>query len=52
MNPQQTEAYQYLAKAQQARKSGDKRLARQYAEQAARLAPESEDVWLMMAALA
>lgn len=52
MNPQQTEAYQYLAKAQQARKAGDKRLARQYAEQAARLAPESEDVWLMMAALA
>ena len=48
----QTDAYQYLAQAQQARKAGDKRLARQYAEQAARLAPELEDVWLMMAALA
>ena len=52
MNPHQTDAYKYLAQAQQARKAGDKRLARQYAEQAARLAPELEDVWLMMAALA
>lgn len=52
MTPNQSEAYQYLAQAQQARKAGDKRLARQYAEQAARLAPELEDVWLMMGALA
>jgi lipoprotein-anchoring transpeptidase ErfK/SrfK len=52
MNPNHTEAYQYLAQAQYARKSGDKRLARQYAEQAARLAPELEDVWLMLGALA
>ena len=52
MNPNQTDAYRYLAQAQQARKTGDKRLARQYAEQAARLAPEIEDVWLMMGALA
>ena len=52
MNPNQTEAYKYLAQAQQARKAGDKRLARQYAEQATRLAPELEDVWLMMGALA
>ncbi len=52
MNPHQTDAYKYLGQAQQARKAGDKRLARQYAEQAARLAPELEDVWLMMAALA
>jgi lipoprotein-anchoring transpeptidase ErfK/SrfK len=52
MNPNQTDAYKYLGQAQQARKAGDKRLARQYAEQAARLAPELEDVWLMMAALA
>lgn len=52
MNPNQTEAYKYLGQAQQARKAGDKRLARQYAEEAARLAPELEDVWLMMGALA
>lgn len=52
MNPNLTDAYKYLALAQQARKAGDKRLARQYAEQAARLAPEIEDVWLMMGALA
>jgi lipoprotein-anchoring transpeptidase ErfK/SrfK len=52
MNPNQTDAYKYLGQAQQARKAGDKRLARQYAEQAARLAPELEDVWLMMGALA
>jgi lipoprotein-anchoring transpeptidase ErfK/SrfK len=51
-NPNQTAAYHALEQAQQARKAGDKRLARQYAEQAARLAPEIEDVWLMMAALA
>ena len=52
MNPNQTAAYRYLEQAQQARKAGDKHLARKYAEQAARLAPELEDVWLMMAALA
>lgn len=52
MNPNQTDAYKYLGLAQQARKAGDKRLARQHAEQAARLAPELEDVWLMMGALA
>ncbi len=52
MNPNQTDAYKYLGLAQQARKAGNKHLARQYAERAARLAPEIEDVWLMMAALA
>ncbi len=52
MNPNHTAAYRALEQAQQARKARDKRLARQYAEQAARLAPEIEDVWLMMAALA
>lgn len=52
MNPNQTDAYKYLGQAQQARKAGDKKLARQYAEQAARLAPELEDTWLMLAALA
>lgn len=52
MNPDQIAAYRYIEQAKQARKEGDKRRARQYAEQAARLAPELEDAWLMLAALA
>jgi lipoprotein-anchoring transpeptidase ErfK/SrfK len=52
MNPDLTAAYQALEMAQQARKAGDKLRARQFAEQAANLAPELEEVWLMMAALA
>src|SRR5687767_14171799 len=52
MTPNQTAAYRALQQAQRARKAGDKRLARQYAEQAAHLAPELEEVWLMMAGLA
>jgi lipoprotein-anchoring transpeptidase ErfK/SrfK len=52
MNPNQTAAYRALEQAHQARKAGDKHLARQYATRAANLAPELEEVWLMMAALA
>lgn len=52
MNPDLTAAHHALEMAQQARKAGDKLRARQYAEQAAKLAPELEEVWLMMAALA
>src|SRR4051812_36798312 len=52
MNPNQTDAYRALEQAQQARRIGDKHLARQYATQAANLAPELEEVWLMMAGLA
>ena len=52
MTPDQSAAYQALQQSQQARKAGNKRLARQYAEQAARLAPDNEEAWMMMAALA
>src|SRR5689334_22725234 len=52
MTPNQTAAYRALEQAQLARKAGDKHLARQYATQAANLAPELEEVWLMMAGLA
>jgi len=52
MTPDQSAVSRLLEQAQQARKAGNKRLARQYAEQAARLAPDNEEVWMMMAALA
>ena len=52
MTPDLSAAYQALQQAQQARKAGNKRLARQYAEKAARLAPDNDEVWMMMAALA
>jgi lipoprotein-anchoring transpeptidase ErfK/SrfK len=52
VNPNQIAARKALEQAQQALQRGEKRLARQYAGQAARLAPEIEEVWLMMAALA
>lgn len=52
MNPTQAAAYQLLQKAQQALKAGDRTTAYHFAEQAARSAPELEEVWLMMAALA
>jgi lipoprotein-anchoring transpeptidase ErfK/SrfK len=51
MNPNQTTAFNSLEQAQQALKSGDKNTARKLAEQAAQLAPELEEVWLLMAAL-
>ncbi len=52
MNQNQINAYKILEQAQQALKRGEKHLARQYAEQAARLAPDLEEPWLMMAAVA
>ena len=52
MNENQTAAFKILEQAQQALKSGDKDTARQLATQAANLAPELEEVWLLMAALA
>lgn len=45
-------AFQALQQAQTVRKQGQKAQARHYAEQALRLAPELEEPWLMMAALA
>ena len=52
MNPNQIAAFKILEQAQQALKSGDKNTAHQLAEQASDLAPELEQVWLLMAALA
>ena len=52
MNTNQIAAFKILEQAQQALKGGDKNTARQLAAQAAQLAPELEEVWLLMAALA
>ncbi len=52
MNANQIAAYKILEQAQLALKSGDKNMARQLASQAAQLAPDLEEVWLLMAALA
>ena len=51
MNSNQIAAFKNLEQAQQALKGGDKKTARQLSAQAAQLAPELEEVWLLMAAL-
>lgn len=51
MNQTQRSAFEYLDQAQQAMQSGDKETARRLATMAAQLAPEYEEVWLLMAAL-
>jgi lipoprotein-anchoring transpeptidase ErfK/SrfK len=51
MNPNLQTAYELLKKAQETFRSGDKRTARRYAEEALRLAPEWEEPWLVMATL-
>jgi len=50
MNPQFIKAREHLAKAREALRHGDKASARQLGEQAALLAPELEDAWLVLAA--
>jgi lipoprotein-anchoring transpeptidase ErfK/SrfK len=45
-------AYEAIKAARQAQLRGDKLAARRYAEEAARLAPELEESWLMLAAVA
>ena len=50
MNHQFIEAHEYLAKAREALRRGDRASARQLGEQAALRAPEMEDVWLILAA--
>ncbi|MEJ5225693.1 MAG: hypothetical protein WHV44_14640, partial [Anaerolineales bacterium] len=52
MEPRIQAAFQALQQAQTARKQGNKTQARHFAEQALQLAPELEEPWLMMAALA
>jgi hypothetical protein len=51
MNSNQLAAFKLLQQAQQALKIGDKDTAHQLAEQAAELAPELEEVWLLKGAL-
>jgi lipoprotein-anchoring transpeptidase ErfK/SrfK len=52
MKPNQAAAYKVLEQAQLALKNRDRIAARQFALLAAQLAPELEEVWLLMAALA
>jgi lipoprotein-anchoring transpeptidase ErfK/SrfK len=52
MQQNQLAAFKILEQAKSAMKSGDNPAARQLARQAAQLAPELEEAWLMMAALA
>ncbi len=52
MNASIAQAEHALQQAQIALKAGDKRTARRWAEQAAALAPEQEEPWLLLAALA
>jgi lipoprotein-anchoring transpeptidase ErfK/SrfK len=50
MNNQFIEARELLLKARESLRRGDKTSARQLGERAARLAPQMEDVWLVLAA--
>ena len=50
MNNQFIEARQLIAKAREALRRGDKAAAQQLGERAARLAPDLEDVWLVLTA--
>lgn len=50
MNTKYIEAREYVIKAREALRRGDKKSARGLGEQAALLAPEMEDVWLVLAA--
>jgi lipoprotein-anchoring transpeptidase ErfK/SrfK len=50
MNPKYIEARENVIKAREALRRGDKKSARQLGERAALLAPEMEDVWLVLAA--
>jgi lipoprotein-anchoring transpeptidase ErfK/SrfK len=50
MNNQPSQAGEHVAKAREALRLGDKATARQLGEQAALLAPEMEDAWLVLAA--
>jgi lipoprotein-anchoring transpeptidase ErfK/SrfK len=52
MQTNQLTALKLVEQAQNALKSGDRSTARQLAAQAARLAPELEEAWLLLAALA
>jgi lipoprotein-anchoring transpeptidase ErfK/SrfK len=50
MNNKIVEAHEYVVKAREALRRGDRESARRLGEQAALLAPEMEDAWLVLAA--
>src|SRR5215510_2939729 len=50
MNMKYIEAHEHVIKARESLRRGDKTTARQSGERAALLAPEMEDVWLVLAA--
>jgi lipoprotein-anchoring transpeptidase ErfK/SrfK len=52
MNPKLLQAQEAIRNAREALRSGDRSAARRWAEQAAELAPQSEDPWLILAAVA
>lgn len=52
MKEKPSPALQAIQEAQRALRQGDRRAARRWAEKALKLAPESEEPWLMLAALA
>ena len=52
MDTNQLEALHYIELAREAFSGGDKLVARQFAVQAVELAPDLEEVWLLMASLA
>lgn len=52
MNAELLQAQKSLQNAREALRSGDRNAARRWAEQAARLAPQMEDPWLILAAVA
>ena len=52
MNAELLQAQQALQNAREALRSGDRNAARRWAEQAAKLAPQLEDPWLILAAVA
>ena len=50
MNHQSLEAKRIIKEAYQSLRQGDRRAARRLAEQAAALAPQKEEPWLLLAA--
>ena len=52
MNQQSLEAKRFIKEAYQSLRQGDRRAARRLAEQAAALAPQKEEPWLLLAAVA
>src|SRR5512136_1186510 len=52
MKPELETSHQFFLKAQQALQHGDRQAGRRWAEQAVATAPDSEEAWLILAAIA